>query len=177
MGVIRRRFREKPGAGAATSRAFRVPSVMYRISDISPQELRMKRLRRTQLLGLGVMALMLGLVAAPTAQAAPVGAPTAAAPRLLSAVAAGMASRTGPRALRGATGAVTRAPTGTPRPSGTARSSSPAPTTAWRPTSRCTSTTRAVTTPPTRRRSTRRTITTTPGRSTPGSTRPTSAST
>lgn len=53
---------------------------MYRISDISPQELRMKRLRRTQLLGLGVMALMLGLVAAPTAQAAPGGATTAAAP-------------------------------------------------------------------------------------------------
>ena len=40
----------------------------------------MKRLRRTQLLGLGVMALMLGLVAAPTAQAAPgqaAAAPTA----------------------------------------------------------------------------------------------------
>lgn len=31
----------------------------------------MKRLRRTQLLGLGVMALLLGSVAAPTAQAAP----------------------------------------------------------------------------------------------------------
>ncbi len=31
----------------------------------------MKRLRRTQLLGLGVMALMLGLVTAPAAQAAP----------------------------------------------------------------------------------------------------------
>ncbi|MFG2356264.1 hypothetical protein [Streptomyces sp. NPDC048521] len=41
----------------------------------------MKRLRRTRLLGLGVMALMLGLVAAPTAQAAPAeaaAAPTAA---------------------------------------------------------------------------------------------------
>ncbi|MFG2731983.1 hypothetical protein [Streptomyces canus] len=40
----------------------------------------MKRLRRTQLLGLGVMALMLGLVAAPTAQAAPAETATAAAP-------------------------------------------------------------------------------------------------
>jgi hypothetical protein len=53
---------------------------MYRIGDVSPQELRMKRLRRTQLLGLGVMALMLGLVAAPTAQAAPAEATTSAAP-------------------------------------------------------------------------------------------------
>lgn len=42
----------------------------------------MKRLRRTQLLGLGVMALMLGLVAAPSAQAAPAGA-AVAAPRAL----------------------------------------------------------------------------------------------